>query len=411
MPFRLSRVTRYLPWIPSIFLLGLVAGCAPVTKMAPVDDAAVALEAERQREIALDSLIKKQERLTNLAFPLVVAGADLCGEDTKAHIGATFSNKHVFPEDLQDAAIRLYGLGEPLRAMFVVENSPADKAGLKKGDVLQSVGGKSAPVGDNAAKKLLDQFDSHLRADTPMPFVIVRGEEQLTLNVVPSRACKYPVVLSEQDAVNAFADGNKIVITKGLIRFVENDDELSLVIAHELAHNAMSHIDAKMGNYMLGTIFDVIAAAYGVNTQGGFGKIAAQAYSQEFEEEADYVGLYILARTGRDVDAAATFWRRLAAEHPGSIRQDYSSTHPSTPRRFAAMEATQREIDEKRSSGLALVPTLSDDKAPNVSSGEGQVDAPAAADKATDSKEGDAWWSRLIKGVTKKQTDNSESAE
>jgi predicted Zn-dependent protease len=55
------------------------------------------------------------------------------------------------------------------------------------------------------------------------------------------------VVLSESDAVNAFADGEKVVITKGMMRFVENDRELSLVIAHEMAHNAMGHTDNKLG--------------------------------------------------------------------------------------------------------------------------------------------------------------------
>ena len=52
------------------------------------------------------------------------------------------------------------------------------------------------------------------------------------IELTPTEVCAYPVVVGNTDDVNAYADGQKVVIAKGMMRFVENDDELALVIAH-----------------------------------------------------------------------------------------------------------------------------------------------------------------------------------
>ncbi len=80
----------------------------------------------------------------------------------------------------------------------------------------------------------------------------------------------------------------------------------------------------------------------------------AQAYSKDFEREADYVGLYILARAGHDLEGALDIFRAFAIAEPGSSR--YSSTHPSHTERILLMEATIREIETKRAAGEALEP-------------------------------------------------------
>jgi len=115
---------------------------------------------------------------------------------------------------------------------------------------------------------------------------------------------------------------------------------------------------------MLGSLLDIVAAAYGVNTQGAFGNAAARAHSQGFEAEADYVGLYIMARSGRDIDNSPRFWRRMAASHPGSIQRSGAASHPATPERFLAMEKTIKEIKKKERLGEPLVPEYKDKASP-----------------------------------------------
>ena len=126
----------------------------------------------------------------------------------------------------------------------------------------------------------------------------------------------------------------------------------------------MKHIEARKHNATVaglgGLLLDIGFLALGVNTNAAFSdaaaKAGAQAYSVEFEQEADYVGLYILARTGYPLDGASDVWRLMAAENPASIV--LRRTHPTAPERFVAIEKTIDEIKAKRAAGLPLFPEL-----------------------------------------------------
>ena len=110
----------------------------------------------------------------------------------------------------------------------------------------------------------------------------------------------------------------------------------------------------------MGLAVDILAAMAGVNTQGAFMKMGSNmgggAFSQSFESEADYVGLYIMANAGVDYHAAAHFWRRMAVAHPDSI--EHAKTHPSTAERFVAMKKAVAEIDGKLAAGESLKPEV-----------------------------------------------------
>lgn len=146
--------------------------------------------------------------------------------------------------------------------------------------------------------------------------------------------------------------------------FFKTDEEIALVFSHELAHNAMKHIDAKKKNAIVGGIFgfvlDVAAAAAGVNTNGDFTRLASNAgassYSVEFEQEADYVGLYFMAQAGYRIDEAPNFWRRMATSNSASITM--KSSHPTAPERFLALETTVKEIKGKMASNQPLNPEM-----------------------------------------------------
>ena len=65
---------------------------------------------------------------------------------------------------------------------------------------------------------------------------------------------------------------NRIYITRGMLRFVDNPGEIATVVAHELAHNLMGHRAAKETNMVagagVGLVFDILAAVAGVDTGG-----------------------------------------------------------------------------------------------------------------------------------------------
>lgn len=174
--------------------------------------------------------------------------------------------------------------------------------------------------------------------------------------------CRYYFQLTPDWEINARADGKNIIVNTGMMRFVESDDELAAVMAHEFAHNLMGHMEAQKKNATFGKILglavDAIADSQGLNTGGEMTKagteIGVLTYSVDFEKEADYVGLYVLARAGYDVKSAPNLWRRMSIEDPEGIYG--SETHPSNPERFVALQKAIHEIDYKRKHRLSLLP-------------------------------------------------------
>lgn len=111
---------------------------------------------------------------------------------------------------------------------------------------------------------------------------------------------------------------------------------------------------------LLGTVVDSLAASQGINT-GRLGsqlgaKGAQLRYSKSFEKEADYVGMYIMARAGYSTANAGDFWRKMAIVSPKGIY--VGSTHPTSAQRYVALKQTHQEITDKRIRGAALRPAI-----------------------------------------------------
>lgn len=183
-------------------------------------------------------------------------------------------------------------------------------------------------------------------------------------NDLRGRNCSLPFHLddSETDAVNAYTDGKKIVVTPAMMAFAQTDDQLATVLTHEYAHAIVAHPaktsqNATVGG-LLGLAVDSLAGSQGISTQGMFSKLGAQGavlrYSQDFEREADYIGMYILKRANYDIDKAAHLWRRMAALNPNGIYN--GSTHPTTAERYVLLEKTAAEIKAKQRAGRPLLP-------------------------------------------------------
>lgn len=335
-----------------------VAGCAtPTTRAVGVDPKLAAAEAQKQREIALENLDRADERLARVAFPLLTANASLCGDKAQPVLGFMAINLPGYAKEFQPAAAHLWHMSSSLQVRYVPPGSPAHAAGLQTGDILLSIGGRPAPNGEGAVKEWSELVKTVLKVGEPVAITVRRGEIEKQVRATPVSACNFPVLAVTGDSVNAAANGTIVLVTLGMMRFVENDNEIALVLAHEGAHNAMKHIEARQRNSGLGSILDILAAARGINTRGAFGNLAAGSYSKEFEAEADYVGLYMMARAGLPIDSAPSFWRRMAAANPGSIGGGgYLASHPATPDRFVAMEQTVAEIKDKQARKLPLEP-------------------------------------------------------
>jgi hypothetical protein len=338
-----------------LLLIVTIIGCGPTLKQASISDPAVMAERDKQQELALTTYVEREKRLYKVGFPLLVEATSINVQAVKPNCGFKITTKDRYPKEYRDIAQRYYNLGDNPIISYVHPRSPAAKAGVKPSDSLVNYDG--TVLSGKSYKEITNILDGSFRTKSKkIPVVIQRNGKAVKLQIDPVLCCNYNLILINHDLINALSDGKNIAVTSGLMRAVENDDELAFVLSHEIAHNALGHTRKKRRHRIFGTLLDVaVAATTGVYTNA-FSNIGGAAFSKGFEFEADYAGLYIAARAGHDIRGAPNFWRRLAAEHPQAIKKGFGSSHPSTPERFVAMENTIQEIIEKQKLDQPLIP-------------------------------------------------------
>lgn len=149
---------------------------------------------------------------------------------------------------------------------------------------------------------------------------------------------------------NAFAlPDNSIVVTDDLIALAGHPDELTGVIAHEIAHVENNHVMKNVIRQMgAGIFFDVVFGGAGAGQVIALSSVslAGLQYSRGDEEEADARGFDYLDAAGINSGGLAHLFERfqeLEAEQGAGEIPTILSSHPATPARAAAAQARARE--------------------------------------------------------------------
>ncbi len=335
-----------------LILILLISSCAPSLKEIPqVPKEAIEAERLKQRKIALFTYFERKEKLNQVWYNLIVGSAPLCKKKIKPVYGFEIHDKEMYKEEDAKLLTEKFVLDKNPTVWYIHPNSPAFKAGLKIND-------KILKINDREVKDSRSAMEI-IKKEKNLKLLVERNGELVELSMESLEGCSYEVELIFHESINAWAaPDEKVYVTTGLMRFVQSDEDLALVLGHELAHHVMGHITKKMGNVILGSLIDIlIAITTGVDTQGTFQQLGALVYSKEFEREADYVGTYIAARGGYEVKNAAELWRRMAVEFPSAISDTFLATHPSSPERFLFIEKVSQEIEEKKLKGEPLIPS------------------------------------------------------
>jgi predicted Zn-dependent protease len=155
---------------------------------------------------------------------------------------------------------------------------------------------------------------------------------------------RWEVELVRSDEVNADClPGGKIVVQSGLLaRLAPSDDELAVVIGHEMGHALREHARVRLGEQRATSWLISLAAQFfgwsdvGRSVAGAGGNLLALKFSRDEETEADLVGLELAARAGYDPEAAVTLWRRMGVLARGGPPA-WLSDHPSSPERLQVL--------------------------------------------------------------------------
>ncbi|MGF6699097.1 hypothetical protein OKW38_003709 [Paraburkholderia sp. MM5496-R1] len=135
--------------------------------------------------------------------------------------------------------------------------------------------------------------------------------------------------------------GGKIVVYSGILDRVRlNDDEVGMLIGHEIAHALREHARMRLGQLQAsqldssGTIPQLFGLAdLGMAPLGIGSRLLEMKYESTDETEADVIGSDIASRAGFDPRAAVTLWDKLAQATRGSRKQGFIYVHPYTPAR------------------------------------------------------------------------------
>lgn len=162
------------------------------------------------------------------------------------------------------------------------------------------------------------------------------------------------VVFDAPQTVNAFAlPGGKVGVYTGLLDLSASDDEVAIVMGHEIAHVTARHGAERISQGVLVALGGVVLDA---STQGkknhdlmlaGYGLAAAGgtlAFSRSHESEADYIGIRYAAKAGYNPMAAVSFWQKMAKASPGGKLPAFLSTHPSHERRISDLQGWMPQV-------------------------------------------------------------------
>ncbi len=154
----------------------------------------------------------------------------------------------------------------------------------------------------------------------------------------------WQVEIIDDDSANAFAlPGGRIGVNKGMFKIANNQDQLAVVLGHELSHVVARHSAERVSDNLAvqtgvaaagaygaskGMNPDMLMAALGVGSQVGI----LLPFSRTQESEADTLGQRYMAEAGFNPEAAVTLWQKMDSKG-GAHPPAFLSTHPSPGQR------------------------------------------------------------------------------
>lgn len=190
--------------------------------------------------------------------------------------------------------------------------------------------------------------------------IAMATEQYLRTNGLESEIKNYSweFNLVQSEEVNAFCmPGGKIVVYEGIMNLVASEDELAVIVGHEVAHAVAKHSNERMSQQILAQYGSQALASVLSNKSAATQQIAGTVYglgaqygvmlpfSRKHESEADYMGLIFMKIAGYNPDAAVTFWQKMSAQ--GGTTPEFMSTHPSDSRRIDDINKALPEIKQK----------------------------------------------------------------
>ena len=163
---------------------------------------------------------------------------------------------------------------------------------------------------------------------------------------------RWEVNLIGSKQINAFCmPGGKIAFYTGILDQLKlTDDEIAMVMGHEMAHALREHARERIAKSQATSIgLSLGAQLLGLGELGNMAanlgtQLLTLKFSRSDESEADLVGLELAARAGYDPQAAVSLWQKMG-QATGNGGIGFLSTHPTGPDRIRELEQNVPRVE------------------------------------------------------------------
>jgi len=150
------------------------------------------------------------------------------------------------------------------------------------------------------------------------------------------------------DTVNAFATlGGHIVLFRGLLEKLKYEDELAMIISHEVAHIENRHpIHSASQALIVGLILSAITSSEDIvsGLVGSSSMLTMMSFSREYEYESDAKAVKTLISLYGHAEGARGLFNIFKRESEQSQPVEFLNTHPLTTNRILKAESIASQL-------------------------------------------------------------------
>ncbi len=210
-------------------------------------------------------------------------------------------------------------------------------------------------IGEGADKEIRKEHGSYLDSPALRSYVDRVGSSLARRGERPELVFHFEVL--NTPALNAFAlPGGFVYVTRGMIERLSTEDELAMVLGHEVGHVTARHGAARISQIYALQYGTLLGAVISPRTLGSYGdlinialNVALSKYSREQESQADRLGIDYAVEAGYQPEGGVTVMKILKwmeGREPGALEKWFLS-HPPADERIADIRSGLRALEEK----------------------------------------------------------------
>lgn len=208
----------------------------------------------------------------------------------------------------------------------------------------------------------------------PVELLIQRDDQKMAATIYPQLLpAEYAILVDTKgNSINAYAAPGKIILTRRMVSFCLNDDELALIVGHEMAHQVLGHLirgaaHRELGKFMgeaftafstlsLNHLLDWRHVMVSPEVRRVAGNAVVSVFSRDNEREADIYGAWYAFQAGYNIEKGLAVWERMAAVvHHDPFEDNYFlASHPAPTERLARLKLVAQYFKAGRAAEVFL---------------------------------------------------------